>query len=66
VIKTKSDDNSNVLMICRYPLKASKDWIEANENEITQWNEETLDRQIIWKKTLDRKITLADGLTIAI
>jgi hypothetical protein len=56
VIKIANHGNEEKLLISRYPLKASKNWIEANENEITQWNGETL----------DRKITLQDGLTIGI
>jgi hypothetical protein len=57
VIKNGFVGVGGVLLIWRYPLNAAKNWIEANQNEITaQWDRETL----------DRKITLTDGLTIGI
>jgi hypothetical protein len=35
------------LMISRHPLKATKKWIEAYEEEILKWNTEKLNRRII-------------------
>jgi hypothetical protein len=51
------DEELGMLLIWRYPLKAAKKWIDANEKEImADWNNEEL----------NRKITLPVGLTIAI
>jgi hypothetical protein len=59
VIKTRIYDNGwmlRKLLISRYPLNATKSWIEANEKEISEWNR--------WE--LNRKIIIDDELTIAI
>jgi hypothetical protein len=40
-------DEEGMIMIWRYPVKAAKNWIEANEKEITQWDSEKLDRKMI-------------------
>jgi ABC-type proline/glycine betaine transport system substrate-binding protein len=54
VIKTESahDDGWKMLMVSRYPLKAAKSWIEANENEISEWNKEKLYRKINMNESL--------------
>jgi hypothetical protein len=44
-------DEWKTLLIARYPLKAAKQWIEANEQEIMQWDDH-MDKEI------DRKIML--------
>jgi hypothetical protein len=55
VIKTKAEADYNgewkTLMVSRYPLKATKNWIEANEKEIAEWTEWT-------GRKLDRKISV--------
>jgi hypothetical protein len=45
-------DEERMLMIWRYPLKATKNWIEANEKEITEWDSQKLDRKIIMENDL--------------
>jgi hypothetical protein len=35
------------MMISRYPSEAAKDWIEANEKEICDWDEREVDRKLI-------------------
>jgi hypothetical protein len=56
VIKMKPNGNWKMLLISRYPLKAAKNWIEANEKEISEW---------ITSTYLDRRIYMDDELTIA-
>jgi predicted PolB exonuclease-like 3'-5' exonuclease len=49
VIKTNVDDGewkTWKLMIARYPRNAPKNWIEAKEKEIAEWNGGKLDRKI--------------------
>jgi hypothetical protein len=55
VIKTKSVDPWKMLMISRHPLKAPKYWIEANEQEIFDWDPEKLNRRI----NMDGEMTIA-------
>jgi hypothetical protein len=45
-IKVGGDGDSKILIIARYPLKAKKNWIEANEKEIAEWDGGKLDRKI--------------------
>jgi hypothetical protein len=52
VIKTESADQWKTLLISRYPLKAAKSWIEANENEISEWNKDKLYRKINMNESL--------------
>jgi hypothetical protein len=40
-----------LLLIMRYPLNAAKNWIEANEEEISEYNRK-LDRKIIMDEEL--------------
>jgi hypothetical protein len=48
VIKiTNRGDVEGMLMIWRYPVKATKKWIEAYEKEIDEWDGEKLDRKMI-------------------
>jgi hypothetical protein len=52
VIETKDADADGfgqkfLLMVGRYPVKATKNWIEANEKEIDEWDGEKLDRKMI-------------------
>jgi hypothetical protein len=56
VIKTKMDGNWKKLLISRYPLNAAKNWIEANENEISEWHTSKLNRKIYmaWIDELSR------------
>jgi hypothetical protein len=46
VIKTKIDGPWKKLMISRYKSNADKNWIEANEKEISEWNTSELNRKI--------------------
>jgi hypothetical protein len=55
-------DEWKTLLIGRYPLKAAKKWIEANDNELIQFDdnkEKKIDRKImlpcrtIWKSQYD-------------
>jgi ABC-type proline/glycine betaine transport system substrate-binding protein len=52
VIETKGADADGfgqkfLLMVGRYPLEAAKNWLEANEKEIDEWDGEKLDRKMI-------------------
>jgi hypothetical protein len=52
VIETKGADADGfgqkfTLMVGRYPVKATKNWIEANEKEIDEWDGEKLNRKMI-------------------
>jgi hypothetical protein len=44
--KANHDDNWEKLLIGRYPLKTAKNWIEAKEQEIIEWDGEKLNRKI--------------------
>jgi hypothetical protein len=47
VIKeAKFNERWITLLISRHPLKAAKKWIEANEEEILEWNADKLNRRI--------------------
>jgi hypothetical protein len=41
------------LLISRYPVAANQEWIEANEQEIVQWDfDEQKNRQICFERSL--------------
>jgi hypothetical protein len=42
------------MMISRYPSEASKDWIEANEKELCEWDLWNVDRKFILQKEYKR------------
>jgi hypothetical protein len=44
--KANHDENWEKLLISRYPLKAAKKWIDANEKEIIEWDRKKLNRKI--------------------
>jgi hypothetical protein len=46
VIKTESGNMWKNVLISRFPLNAAKSWIEANEEEVLEWETEKLNRKI--------------------
>jgi hypothetical protein len=47
VVKGIKPNDGCQMMISRHPLGAAKEWIEANEKEICEWNPWKVDRRII-------------------
>jgi hypothetical protein len=42
-----------ILRISRYPLAANQEWIEANEQEIVEWDFHEQNRQIHFEESLE-------------